>query len=366
MARRTKQGKKSRRQRAATRWMSISAIVTLLAMLALPIGTAAESASTSAVVLYTCVTVTPTVQVSLVGENAQLDATVTENLQSDCSGASIPVSVPVAFDVTGTNTLTSNTTSTVDGHATYTYSSASEGSDQVTASAGGVTSDPVTVDWITTAPTNLDLSPTSVNAAVGTDQTWTTTVTDTVGDPIEGVPVYYEVAGANAQGPTSAGMTDANGEATFHYTGSTAGDDTVTAFTDLNGNEQLDTGELSKTAAAHWAAPATVTLDPTILTMATGTSLAITATVNDGNGDPLQGVVVHFSITGANPGSGDVTTDANGEATFTDSGTNAGIDTVHATVTGISDPAAATIQWIEGPAELLSAHPIPRLTPTPK
>ncbi len=348
MDRRKKQGTKSQRQKFAARWLSIPAIATLIAMLAFPIATAPAAA----ISLFTCVSVAPSTQVAVVGANAQLTATVTENTQSDCTGASIPISVQVTFNVTGTNTITSPTTSDAEGHATFTYSSASAGADSVTASAGSETSTAVTVDWISTAAKTLDLSPSSINAALGTSQTWTVTVTDSGDNPISGVPVSYQVTGVNPKAVTSAGTTDASGEATFSYTGANAGTDTVTAFADFNGNHQLDSGELSATAQAKWAAPASIALSPSILTMATGTSLAITATVNDGNGDPLMGALVTYTISGANPTSGSATTDANGEVSFIDSGTNAGIDTVHASVSGVSTPASGTIQWYVGPASL--------------
>lgn len=349
MDRRKTQGRRFRRQKPAARWLSLSAIATLIAMLTLPIA----SAPAGAVQLFTCVTVSPSTQVALAGTNAQLTATVTENIQSNCSGASIPVSVPVTFHVSGTNTITSPTTSDAQGHATFTYSSASTGTDSGTASAGSTTSTAVTVDWITTPATSLDLSPSAINAALGTSQTWTVTVTGTGGSPISGVPVSYQVAGANPTPVTSAGTTDVNGEATFSYTGANAGTDTVTAFADFNGNHQLDVGELSATAQATWAAPATITLNPSILTIATGSSLAVTATVNDSDGSPLVGAVVNYSIAGANPTSGSATTNANGEVTFIDSGTHAGIDTIHASVNGVSTPASATIQWYAGPASLV-------------
>jgi hypothetical protein len=353
MDRRKKQGKGSRRASTAARWLSISAIVTLIAMLALPLGTAAEKASPAAIEFQTCVSLTPSNQVAVTGNNAQVVATVKEVATTDdCTATGAPVQVQVTFTVTGSNAQTSTKTTNTQGQASFTYSTMDVGSDQIVASAGGVDSNTATVNWIDTSATNLDLSPASVNDAVGTDQTWTATVTNADGDPVAGVPVDYEVTGTNPQDPTSAGTTDDNGQVTFTFSGAAAGTDTVTAFADFNDNDTRDTGELSDSAQATWSAAATVTLSPSSLTMATGTALEITATVKDENGDPIQGVTVNYSIAGANPTSGSATTDANGEVTFTDTGAHAGTDTVHATVSGVSTPASATIKWFSGPASL--------------
>jgi hypothetical protein len=86
------------------------------------------------------------------------------------------------------------------------------------------------------------------------------------------------------------------------------------------------------------------------ITPTTGTDLINTnhcwdAMVKDQNGNPLAGIVVHFDITGANPGStGFAITDALGVAHFCYSGANAGTDNIVASVGTISS-AIATFIW---------------------
>src|SRR5687768_9065563 len=77
-------------------------------------------------------------------------------------------------------------------------------------------------------------------------------------------------------------------------------------------------------------APATLTLSPADDTNPVGTSHTVAATVTDAAGKPVSGVTVRFSVTGANTTSGSATTDASGEATFTYTGSNAGVDRIHA------------------------------------
>ena len=62
--------------------------------------------------------------------------------------------------------------------------------------------------------------------------------------------------------------------------------------------------------------PTTVTLDPLADTNPVGTQHCVTATVRDQFDDPMEGVVVRFSVTGSVTTSGSATTDANGEAEF--------------------------------------------------
>jgi len=73
-----------------------------------------------------------------------------------------------------------------------------------------------------------------------------------------------------------------------------------------------------------------------------GTATA-TATVTDQNGNPIEGVRVDFTVTGANAQTGFAYTDASGDAVFTYTGTNAGTDTITAAVQSItSSPVTQT------------------------
>jgi hypothetical protein len=76
--------------------------------------------------------------------------------------------------------------------------------------------------------------------------------------------------------------------------------------------------------------PASLTLAPKTETDTVFTQASETATVKDSSGNPVPNVVVRFSVTGANPGSGTQTTDQFGQAKFTYTGQNPGTDTITA------------------------------------
>lgn len=68
---------------------------------------------------------------------------------------------------------------------------------------------------------------------------------------------------------------------------------------------------------ASTAPPATVMLSPVAATNPVGSSHTVTATVTDASGQPVPGVTVHFTVTGAVNTSGSCLTDANGQCSFT-------------------------------------------------
>jgi hypothetical protein len=61
-------------------------------------------------------------------------------------------------------------------------------------------------------------------------------------------------------------------------------------------------------------------------TRAQGQTATVTVTARDSDGNPAPGRSVRYAISGPNPGSGAVTTGADGTATITWSGANAGVD----------------------------------------
>ena len=184
-------------------------------------------------------------------------------------------------------------------------------------------------------PTTLVLSPTTATNPVGTQHCVTATVRDQFGNPVSGVTARFSVptSGATHASPSSgAAVTDTNGQATFCYSASVPGVDTIHAFADVNANQVQDQGEPFGDATKVWTAgrPATLTLEPKTATNTVGTSHTITATVTDSFGNPTPGVTVVFSVTGANPVSGTCKTDVNGKCTFAYLGVRAGTDAIHA------------------------------------
>lgn len=88
----------------------------------------------------------------------------------------------------------------------------------------------------------------------------------------------------------------------------------------------------------------TVTLNPKTGSSAVGTNKCFTALVKDQFNNPVAGVRVDFTITGANPGStGFAFTNASGIATFCYTGVNQGTDNIVASVSSISD--AGSFTW---------------------
>jgi Ca2+-binding RTX toxin-like protein len=147
-------------------------------------------------------------------------------------------------------------------------------------------------------------------------------------------------------------------------------------FVDLNSNTVIGAGDscsgcffgLDLLAGLVQAQPDEITLEPATDSNMVGTDHTVTAAVVDEFGTPVAGVAVHFAVTGAagpDPASGDDTTDADGEATFTFSNETAGTNTITACIDAdagadcdggeLSDTATKT--WTAGPATAISLTP---------
>lgn len=83
---------------------------------------------------------------------------------------------------------------------------------------------------------------------------------------------------------------------------------------------------------ARVAVPAALQLDPTNAGAPQGVPISITGTALDSVGAPYAGQLLHYDITGVNPGTGNLTLDAAGKAVIVDPGANAGGDTISAFV----------------------------------
>ena len=84
----------------------------------------------------------------------------------------------------------------------------------------------------------LNLTPATATNPVGTAHTVTATLTDTGGTPIAGAPISFAVTGVNAPSPGN-DTTDANGQATFTYTGTNTGQDQIAACYDADNNSAV-------------------------------------------------------------------------------------------------------------------------------
>ncbi len=137
----------------------------------------------------------------------------------------------------------------------------------------------------------ITLAPETATNTVGEDHTVTANVTDGV-DPIESVEVTFEVTDGPNAGDSGSGTTDANGDATFTYTGDGgAGSDTIQACF----LEDLEV-EHCVTATKDWV-EAAVTPTPT----PTPTVAAATATPTP---SPTVAAAVQLPTTGGTPSDG--------------------------------------------------------------
>ena len=103
-------------------------------------------------------------------------------------------------------------------------------------------------------PAKLTLKPKAATNPVGTQHCVTATVTNAAGAPVAGVTVRFSVTGSvNTSGSDT---TDANGEATFCYTGPAfPGADAIHAYADTNNNSMQDAGEPFDDATKTWVLP---------------------------------------------------------------------------------------------------------------
>jgi hypothetical protein len=112
----------------------------------------------------------------------------------------------------------------------------------------------------------------------------------------------------------------------------------------------------------------TIALDPATATNTVGEDHTVTATVEDEFGNPVAGESVHFAVTGAgtpDPASGNVDTDAAGEADFTFTNEAPGTNTITACVDADDDltcdggelSTTATKTWEAGPPFSITLEP---------
>jgi hypothetical protein len=177
------------------------------------------------------------------------------------------------------------------------------------------------------------------NVFVTKDQDWCVAMNATNSLGVNGPVVNYARAGTGLIFYTGLDMDVLSATMTFDPT-STAGDEHLARIwmNQLQASSNLPCGVLAYG----------LTLTPPTATLAQGATHTLTATMFD-NGVGVPGVTVTFSVTGANAGiTGTGVTDADGKATFSYKGTNAGNDTV--TASGAIPGAApiektATVTW---------------------
>jgi RHS repeat-associated protein len=239
------------------------------------------------------------------------------------------------------------------GTATFRYTSSTPGTDTVQASQsnvqGGLTSsNPASVLWLPTVA--LSLTPATASQAVGTPYNATLLATDGSGNPVANLTVTFTVASGPNAGRTGTGTTDAHGQTVFSYTSASAGADTLaTALLEAGGGTLA-----SNSVTTTWTSPLLLTLAPPSATAPLGSSATVILTATDARNQPAANVTVTVAVvSGPNAGlSGQATTDAHGQATFTYSGSTLGTDTLQATGGGSSSN-AVIVTWIAIPTRLV-------------
>ncbi len=302
-----------------TALLHFGAILALATFLLAPVMNQAAAATLGVVRL------TPHSQTVTVGSQAQFVIWVIDPQGAPLGGVSIYLSASGA-----NNIRTSSTTTDSTGRAELSYTGFRSGTDTVVAhgslSGQQLDSKSVTVVWNSASSPNFSLSPVNTSVDLNTSQTITATVRDNSGNPLSSQTVRFTVTGANPSGPVNR-VTNSSGVATYTYTGTTAGTDTVTAFADSNHNNTQDSGEPGASTSITWLTYK-LALSVSDSTASVGSNQSVTATVTDTNGDPAEGIAVHFTVSGVNPTSGVRTTGSNGQATFSYTGSNTGVDTI--------------------------------------
>ncbi|MBA3309629.1 MAG: Ig-like domain-containing protein, partial [Nocardioidaceae bacterium] len=300
----------------------------------------------------------PSAAVAAVGDTLTLSPATDTNTvgQQHCVTAHLTLApgskdkvkdVDIRFTVTGANPTTGTVKTNGSGQAQFCYIGNRAGVDTITAyadqnnngspSVGEPVAAPASKVWVAAAPNTVTLTPVADENPVGEEHCVTATVTDRFGNPVPNATLRFTVTGSNPR--TGVRTTNTGGQATFCYTGTNAGLDTIRAYADTNNNSTQDTGEPAGTATKTYVdqAVGTVTVTPATDTNAVGEQHCVTATARTASGRTVAGVTVFFRVAGANAATGVVATDASGQAVFCYTGTNAGTDTITATADADKD-----------------------------
>jgi hypothetical protein len=257
--------------------------------------------------------------------------------------------VPVRFRIVGANIVRGTVVTDALGNAVFCYTGTRAGQDIIIAFADNDNDDqqdlpgePTAVAskvWIGGPPNNVELDPKTDVNQTGQQHCMTAHVTDAFGNPNAGQRVVFTVIGANSAGGIA--TTNGNGTTTFCYTGTHAGVDTIRAFADRDNDGTQDPGEPFDLATKVYqpAAPATVIVEPLAEENPAGTEHCVAATVRDRFGNPVAGVNVDVTVSGAHERDGTDQTDGAGRAEFCYIGTEVGIDAIRAHVDTDNDDA---------------------------
>lgn len=186
------------------------------------------------------------------------------------------------------------------------------------------------------------LTPLMATNPLNTDHTVMALVQDADGNAVTNRDVTFRIVSGPHAGLSTVAQTDSTGQATFTYRGTVEGTDTIEASFVSSQGLMIVSGPVTKNWRQSISA-ASIALTPPTATNSVNTEHCVTATVKDQNSDPMSGITVEFTVTGANATTGSGVTAASGEVGFCYTGVNAGIDTITATTGSLS--ATATKEW---------------------
>ena len=184
------------------------------------------------------------------------------------------------------------------------------------------------------------LTPASATSVIGAPHTVTAKVVDSSGGPVANQTVSFNVTSGPNAGLAGTGTTDANGEATFTYTSTAVGTDSIQAsFT--NANAQTFTSSPvteAWTTSPQNATTLTYTGDTSAVNGQPVTLSGLLTTDNPSAGTPLSGKTVTFTLgTGGTAQTCTATTDVSGAASCTVAVVNQTVGSVPVTATFAGD-----------------------------
>lgn len=150
--------------------------------------------------------------------------------------------------------------------------------------------------------TLLGLAPATQTDAVGSSAGVTATLTNTCGDPLQGVQVDFAVSAGPSSGATGSAVTDQSGQAKFSYTGAAVGTDTVGSSV-TNAVGVITSNNVSVTWVKR---DAVLTIDPAPATSDFDDPATVSGTLTDSAG-PIAGAPVTFTLNGAETCTGSTT-----------------------------------------------------------
>jgi len=172
-----------------------------------------------------------------VGQNARLIATVLDQHDNPVQGVNVQFVLTSSdrADATSGITLKSGTSNSL-GRVILDYTAANSGTDTIDVKSGSLTAVQRTVVWEPGPVATIALAANPANPSPGAVVTITATVTDAGGNRVGGAPVTLRSLPGSHHPVNDTQTTDANGVATFTYTGDAdAGGETDTLWAMASG-----------------------------------------------------------------------------------------------------------------------------------